>query len=426
MRAVGYIRRSHAGEAAISEKVQRDTIARQAEARGLTVDRIYMDWGRSGRLPDDVDSDTLDAILAHRPQALALMRDIEAGNVGAVLAYRQDRLARDSFTLHLMIRWARRRRVPLIIPRGDITAREQRLLTAVEGGMDEEEGTRAKERSDAAERTMRERGDERGAPPYGWSRKVAEDGRIIKVLTDPDKPARVVAAFRSEGSYNGAARKLNQDGVPPPLVPKNGQRRGSAGPPMWSAATVRKIVQREAPTLAKKMKARPRTGRAFALRGLMRCHCGAPMTPSHAARGGPVYYCNRGKRGDHKPYAIAEAKLLPWIMEEADRVMDPSDAVYTDSGETTDTSADRQRLEAARDLIGEEAYAAALAKLDEQDAAGAERARILKAIPPPVEWKRWSTEDINKVLKARFDHIELGADLMPVRAEWRYPEWRRP
>ena len=125
----------------------------------------------------------------------------------------------------------------------------------------------------------------------------AEVGALVLVRTDPDKPARVVELFRKIGSYNGTARRLNDDGVPPPN-PK--QRRNSAGPPMWSAATVRDIVQREAPDLAKKVSAIPRRKRAFLFRGLLRCRCGAPMTASGNPRGNE-YYCNRGKRGAHRP-----------------------------------------------------------------------------------------------------------------------------
>ena len=94
-----------------------------------------------------------------------------------------------------------------------------------------------------------------------------------------------------------------------------------------------------------------------------------------------------------------------------------------DGGEPTDTTAKRQRLEAARDLIGEDAYAEALAKLDAEDTAGSERARIVQAVPPTLDWS-WSTGTVNEWLRAAFEYIELGPDLMPVRAEWNVPEWR--
>jgi DNA invertase Pin-like site-specific DNA recombinase len=380
-------------------------------------------------VPDGV-GDTLPEILAHRPHALKMMREVEAGQVGAILAYRQDRLARDSFTVHLMCRVAKRAKVPIVIPRGDITAREQRLLTAVEGGMDEEEGTRAKERVGAAMDTMRDRGDDIGGVPLGWSKvkltepginsrgEPAKVGARVLVRTDPGKPARIVELYRAIGSYNGTAKRLNDDGVPPPN-PK--QRRGSAGPPMWSAATVRDIVQREAPDLAKQASARPRTGRAFLFKRLLRCHCGAPMTVSGNPRG-IQYYCNRGKRGTHRPYSVSETRLRPWIEEEAARLVDRDE--YFREGDEYDDSAERRSLEAMRAAIGEDAYALAVANLDAKRAEHGERERIVLDVPDRIDFNRWAVEDINRALLSLWEFVELGPDLLPVRAQWRFEEWR--
>jgi hypothetical protein len=45
-------------------------------------------------------------------------------------------------------------------------------------------------------------------------------------------------------------------------------------------------------------------------------------------------------------------------------------------------------------------------------------------IPPVIDWEAWKPEDINAVLRAMWRHVELDADLMPVRVEWIVPEWR--
>jgi DNA invertase Pin-like site-specific DNA recombinase len=411
--------------------VQHDTIVRLAEQHDQTIGRIYEDWGRSGLVPDGV-GDTLEDILAHRRQALTMMRAIQAGDVTAVFAYRQDRLARDSFTVHLMCRIAKRAGVPIVIPRGDITAREQALLTAVEGGMDQEEGSRGKDRGEHALKTMQDRGDDFGPVPLGWSKVVliepglnsrgepAKAGARVLVRTDPDKPARVVQLFRALGSYNATARRLNDDGVPPPN-PK--QRRNSAGPPMWSAATVRDIIQREAPDLAKQVSGRARTSRSFLFRGLLRCYCGAPMTASYHPRG-TEYYCNRGKRGAHRPYGIAERKVRPWVEAEAARLKVWGELAEVE-GDGYDDSADRVRLEAARDLVGEDAYAAALARLDQQrDEAGA-RVAAVASLPDAIDWQNDDIQAINEALLAIIDHVQLGDDLMPTEAVWRVPLWRK-
>ena len=93
MAAVGYIRRSASGEAQASEQTQRDTVHRLAEGRGDTIARVYKDWGRSG------GSET-------RPEYLAMLAEAEAGNVHAIYAYDQDRLARSNFLFASLLRLA--------------------------------------------------------------------------------------------------------------------------------------------------------------------------------------------------------------------------------------------------------------------------------------------------------------------------------
>ena len=269
------------------------------------------------------------------------------------------------------------------------------------------------------------RGDDFGYAPLGWTKvRLIEDGvnsrgepakagaRVL-VRTDPDRAARIVELFRAIGSYNATARRLNEDGMPPPN-PR--QRRGSAGPPMWSAATVRDIVQREAPELAKRIGGRPRTTRSFLLRGVLRCHCGAPMTVSWNPRG-VVYYCNRGKRGAHQPYSISERKLLPWIKAEADRLVD-QDEYYREAG-AYDDSADRRRLEAARAAMGEDAYLEAVANLDAKRAEHGERERLELDVPDRIDWERWDTESINRALRSLWDGVELGPTCCPSRPSGR-------
>ena len=117
---------------------------------------------------------------------------------------------------------------------------------------------------------------------------------------------------------------------------------------------------------------------------------------------------------------------MPWIREKADRVIDRAAQVTVDTeAAETDDSRERAALELVRGTIGEPAYLDAVARLDGAAEARGQRARIVHDVPPPVDWERWSTEDINTVLRVRFAHIELGLDLLPIRAEWRYPEWRR-
>jgi hypothetical protein len=85
-----------------------------------------------------------------------------------------------------------------------------------------------------------------------------------------------------------------------------------------------------------------------------------------------------------------------------------------------DTTDKRRRLEAARDLMSEDAYGEALALIEAEDAVP-ER---VPAEAPPLDWD-WSVEAINTWLRAAFEYVELGDDLLPVRAEWLVPEWRQ-
>jgi hypothetical protein len=42
---------------------------------------------------------------------------------------------------------------------------------------------------------------------------------------------------------------------------------------------------------------------------------------------------------------------------------------------------------------------------------------------PAIDWA-WSAESLNSALRALWDHVDLGDDLMPIRAVWNVPQWR--
>lgn len=415
--AVAYIRRSHRGEAAISTATQRREIAQLADKLGLALVGEYKDLGRSGRLSDDVDADTLEAILRHRPEAWQLMQAIQAGHVGAVLAYRQDRYARNSFTLQFMLRVARRHAVPLFTPRGDITADENRLLAAVEGGMDEEEGDRAHQRGTAAQRTKNERGDTPGVAPYGWM----PDPAFVKGGSEPYRFVRnpaedvehVLAVYREHGTYLGTVRALNAAGFP--------SKRGRT----WQTATIRGIVQREAPELAAGVtKGRRQHHRPRLFAGLLRCWCGGLMSPGSSTA--DLWYCSRGQRGAHaKPFSITEAKLLPWLQQEAGRLRTRAEVLVA-TGAAYDDTEDRLLVAQLRSR-GRGAQADALeAELDAERVAAGEQVLAMQQVPQAIEWDTDPVPEVNAVLRAMWSHVQLGPDLLPTEAVWQVPEWRRP
>jgi hypothetical protein len=50
-------------------------------------------------------------------------------------------------------------------------------------------------------------------------------------------------------------------------------------------------------------------------------------------------------------------------------------------------------------------------------------ARIVVTVPDAVDWTQ-PPATINVVLRALWERVELGPDLMPVRFVWTVPEWR--
>jgi hypothetical protein len=255
--------------------------------------------------------------------------------------------------------------------------------------------------------------------------RLAKDatGRVYREKVDPDAIARVLEAYKAAGSLLGAARALNDAGVP---CPRPDLTKGGSG---WHAATVRRVIRREAPELLpptrepwrRGVPGERRDGAPRILTGLLRCHCGSVMTPGSSVRGGAYYYyCNRGLRDKthSRPYAVSEKKLLPWIEDEAawfDRAR-----ILEREVDEPDDSADRARLEAARDLIGEDAYLDAVARLDAAKASHGGRRATLEALPDSIDWEHDDVAAINAVLRAYWDHVELGPDLLPIRAAWRF------
>jgi hypothetical protein len=127
------------------------------------------------------------------------------------------------------------------------------------------------------------------------------------------------------------------------------------------------------------------------------------------------------------PRSIAEAKVLPWIQDEAARLSLPDPDVQM--GE--DLPALRATLDAERerwiDQYGEglidktkrdSRVRAVDDKLAELDALG----QVITI--EPIRWDR-DPGLINETLRAIWYRVRLGPDLMPVKADWIIPAWRR-
>lgn len=313
-----------------------------------------------------------------------------------------------------LLRMADQQGFRVITTAGDITDDDRRDFAEMRGVMDGGELRKITRRNRANLQRMKDRGDDFGVAPFGYV-KQREPGtdRVAIVKVDPDGIQHVIEAYRAAGTFLGAARALNEEGFT--------THRGK----QWHPTQVRQAVIREAPELLGDgiRRGTRGPGKPRYLAGLLRCYCGSIMTP-----GGPVakprYYCARSARGGHPlPHGISERRLLPWIKDEAARLRMPGDIVEYD-GDDYDDSADRHAMDGLRERIGEAAYVAGIANLDAKRAEHGEHVRVVEEVPQAIEWATDPTAEVNAVLRAIFDHVQLGPDLLPVEAMWRVPQWR--
>jgi DNA invertase Pin-like site-specific DNA recombinase len=410
-----YIRRSFVDAESpgdISELAQLAAVKKLAAADGHNGNlQVFSDWGVSA----DV------AKSAKRTEYTRLLADMEDGRILAVYAFDVDRLYRDPRDLIRLQDAAQRHTVTITTTGGrlaigdgdDPTAEGFAFMGAVFGRM---ELQKSKKRARAAMAARRERGDRMGQPPYGYRTARDDAGRIIHV-PDPEHPASVVVdAYREAGSIMGAAKLLQARGIP---APKGGHR--------WGQHTVTSVIEHNAPELRpRKGPSGRRTPAHAILAQLLRCHCGHVMTPNRA-RG--QYYCPAGHRDGseiHGKITATEAAILPFVRAEVARLRLP-DAVTMAADNAVQRDALAGRLERAHEVYvagawTRERHAAEVAAVTaELDRLG--DAETLVAIPA-IDWT-WAPRDVNAILRAILERVELGPDLRPVSAVWRNPELRR-
>ena len=419
-----YLRRSEDGGITKEDEIAalRTLAAREGHNGDLS---WYDDWGHSA-----------DEAKGAQRELARLIADMRAGRIGVVYAGKLDRLARSVQVFARFAAAAREHDVRLVtVAEGDLSeaavdddpfrwASRQFMVTIAEMEL-----RTIKARTRRAQRVRRGRADVMGPPPYGYRFVRGADGRRVvphRLEPDPAQPIpAVLDAFRAAGSFNGAAAILNRDRVPT----RNG-KVAADGRPVWWANTVRVIVEREAPGMVppKVRRGAPAVGR-FALSGMLVCGACRRVLTAKRDRGGVYYVCGNAARDlDHpRPLQVAERAIMPWIIEEADR-FDPGGEDATGPDDRAERRAavieDRRRLALTyrRGAMDDVEYEAEDARLvAELDALAGE------GITVDVEPVIWDTgpEHVNAQLRALWDHVELGADLRPVRAEWRVPEWRR-
>jgi hypothetical protein len=215
-----------------------------------------------------------------------------------------------------------------------------------------------------------------------------------------------------------AARALNAEGT--------FTRSGA----LWGATQVRRVVRRAEPS---PVIAQPRIrsrGR-YIMSGLTWCWCGSRMMVARIG-GDEQLVCYRGRDlpADAHPRPIyrRERSILPWVQEEASRLHTPEAVEVEHARDETEHA----RLTAKRARVLDMFADGLVSKIDrdrrladvDAELRGLEVRREVIAVPS-IDWS-WDPGDLNVVLRAIFERIDLGRDLMPVSATWRVPEWRSP
>ena len=402
---VGYLRKSKVtSDRHVSWDVQEQEVRALAARHGDGAFLLLSDWSKSGR----------ETKTRLRTEYARLRAMIAAGEVSALYSYSLSRLARSTRELldlaeacaaaHVPIRLAKEGDLDFASPHG-------RLYLTVLAAVATFEADVTGERMRDAVRARRARGERLGIAPYGY-RLV--DGQLAP---DPGEPlAPIVAAYRQAGSCYGAARALNASG--------SRTRRGA----YWTSKVVGDILDREGVAFNHRPRPGAKAAADWTLFRLLLCPCGNVMTAMD--KRSPRYTCYKARHvaGHPRPFGIAERKLLPAIMAEASHLRVPDRVALNEA------DAARREALAARRLRVLDMYEGGLLDKPDRDSrlyAIADELERLDAethlvdVPPAIDWS-WSPLQINTVLHALWEHVELGSDLLPVRFVWRVPEWRAP
>jgi DNA invertase Pin-like site-specific DNA recombinase len=344
---------------------------------------------------------------ARRPGFDALLTAIEGGQVSAVYSYSLSRLSRSVRDMLALADLCREHGVPIRLARDsdpDPTTASGRAVLGMLAVMAQLEADLAQERALDAVEARRTRGDRFGSPLF-------------------ERHDLVIAAYEKAGSATGAAKLLTADGVP--------TRNGKA---LWYPSAVRVILERAAPELLPAVRASGvKRSAPFVFYRLLRCHCGMTLTGWRRRWGYVSYRCTRGRlQPSHGKTHVPEGPLLAWAREETMRLMPPSDLVALAESTAEEQRALRERVERIRvawvaglydseaDMLSEKAEVdESIRRLELQGRA---------VLIPRFEWRHDDDpRQTNLDLRVLWDHIQLGPDLRPLRAEWLVPaSWLAP
>jgi DNA invertase Pin-like site-specific DNA recombinase len=198
--AVGYVRASTERQE-LGPEAQRVELALWAQRSSITLASVHEDALSGGTEIED------------RPGLLAALEAVRVHRAGVLLVSRRDRLARDVVIAATIERAAQRAGARVVsadgVGGGDSPAEafQRSILDAVA----QFERALIRERTRAALRAKRARGERAGNVPWGF--RAAVDGRL-EVLEDEQRVTLRVHALRAEGMpLRAIARTLANDGV---------------------------------------------------------------------------------------------------------------------------------------------------------------------------------------------------------------------
>jgi len=395
---VAYIRRSFSRRhdpGDVSREFQTAEVRRLAGEDAADLVVKAGDWGKSAAREHT----------ARRLDFLEMIEMIERGEVSTLYAYSADRLARS-------VQWSARLLDACEDGGTTIVTGEGRYAPDDDSGrqmfhflaMQNEGALRQMKRKTRASFDVRKaRGDHLGPAPFG--QKVVAGQLVDNPVESLDA---VRNAYRRAGTLQGAARLLNTEFEPT-----------RSGKP-WRATTLRGILDRL--EVLPRRAPRGRTpSRPYLFARLLQCPCGATMTGRVNTKGrrGFAYECKQAATvPDHGPYSISEARLLPIIRAEADRLRGLPDRILTGGEDAEARRAelieDRERVtDTYLDSRSGKSKEWRNARWDEIDAE-LDRLDFIETIVevPAADWD-WPTDDLNRHLRLLWERVELGADLLP-------------
>lgn len=205
----------------VSLDVQRSRIDAYAQAKGLELDEILADEGRSGK---DL----------HRPALQTLLRRCDTGDVAHVIVWKLDRLTRR--TRHLLalveeVFLARDIELHSVSESLDTSTPHGRFVLTLFGGLAQMERELIAERTRSALAYKRAECQPTSHPPLGF-RANGHRERMIPIPAELETVRCILTQWREGKSYREIAGKLNADGV----RTKQGRR--------WHHSTIARVVGR--------------------------------------------------------------------------------------------------------------------------------------------------------------------------------------